>query len=264
MTATWREVAKSRRRPFRRNQPHGQRLRARRAQGRSRSDKDLPCTVSIRQDPPCHERLSPTSTSRRSRTPEFAKCFIRRGCVWRVVHPGCVSTPTRGGHGQVYSPASGAAGPRRRIRARHFKWRDLFYLYAVRALRDELTPKARTECYEALQRRAPMEHRDEVRFDDFGSRRRSGQGGRAARDRSGCACQQSRVSDRRRAVARRARPSRPSGLPRCLRVGRRSSRSWRKSLLSRNQAETARSQKEFLSQGRPARSAPPPVGVNTY
>lgn len=45
-------------------------------------------------------------------------------------------------------------------------WSDLFYLYAVRALRDELTPKARTEFYEALQR-APIEQRDEVRFGRF-------------------------------------------------------------------------------------------------
>ena len=30
-------------------------------------------------------------------------------------------------------------------------WSELFYLYAVRTLREELTPKARTEFYEALQ-----------------------------------------------------------------------------------------------------------------
>ena len=30
-------------------------------------------------------------------------------------------------------------------------WADLFYLFAVKALRDELTPKARAEFYEALQ-----------------------------------------------------------------------------------------------------------------
>jgi uncharacterized protein (DUF433 family) len=45
-------------------------------------------------------------------------------------------------------------------------WSDLFYLYAVRALRDELTPKARGEFYEALQQ-APVEKRDEVRFGRF-------------------------------------------------------------------------------------------------
>lgn len=49
---------------------------------------------------------------------------------------------------------------------RAIEWRDLFYLYAVRALRDELTPKARTEFYEALQH-APIERRDEVRFGRF-------------------------------------------------------------------------------------------------
>jgi uncharacterized protein (DUF433 family) len=42
-------------------------------------------------------------------------------------------------------------------------WSDLFYLYAVRALRDELTPKARLEFYEALQRE-PVERGREVRF----------------------------------------------------------------------------------------------------
>lgn len=49
---------------------------------------------------------------------------------------------------------------------RTIEWRDLFYLYAVRALRDELTPKARTEFYEALQG-APIEEHDEVRFGRF-------------------------------------------------------------------------------------------------
>lgn len=42
-------------------------------------------------------------------------------------------------------------------------WSDLFYLYAVRALRDELTPKARIEFYEALQRE-PVERGRDVRF----------------------------------------------------------------------------------------------------
>lgn len=45
-------------------------------------------------------------------------------------------------------------------------WRDLFYLYAVRALRDELTPKARTKFYEALQQ-ARIDRNDEVRFGRF-------------------------------------------------------------------------------------------------
>jgi uncharacterized protein (DUF433 family) len=49
---------------------------------------------------------------------------------------------------------------------RAIEWRDLFYLYAVQALRDELTPKARTEFYEALQQ-APIEHHDEIRFGRF-------------------------------------------------------------------------------------------------
>lgn len=49
---------------------------------------------------------------------------------------------------------------------RAIEWRDLFYLYAVRALRDELTPKARTEFYEALQQ-APIERGEEVRFGRF-------------------------------------------------------------------------------------------------
>ncbi len=49
---------------------------------------------------------------------------------------------------------------------RTIRWSDLFYLYAVRALRDELTPKARTEFYEALQQ-TPVDRRDEVRFGRF-------------------------------------------------------------------------------------------------
>jgi uncharacterized protein (DUF433 family) len=49
---------------------------------------------------------------------------------------------------------------------RAIEWRDLFYLYAVRALRDELTPKARNEFYEALQQ-TPIEDRGEVSFGRF-------------------------------------------------------------------------------------------------
>jgi len=37
---------------------------------------------------------------------------------------------------------------------RTIAWSDLFYLFAVKALRDELTPKARAEFYEALQQGA--------------------------------------------------------------------------------------------------------------
>ena len=35
---------------------------------------------------------------------------------------------------------------------RAVEWRDLLYLFAARALRDELTPKARNEFYHALER----------------------------------------------------------------------------------------------------------------
>src|ERR1700729_1041545 len=45
-------------------------------------------------------------------------------------------------------------------------WPDLFYLYAVKALRQELTPKARKEFYEALQHGA-VERDGEVRFGRF-------------------------------------------------------------------------------------------------
>jgi uncharacterized protein (DUF433 family) len=45
-------------------------------------------------------------------------------------------------------------------------WPDLFYLYAVKALREELTPKARMEFYEALQHGA-VEREGEVRFGRF-------------------------------------------------------------------------------------------------
>jgi uncharacterized protein (DUF433 family) len=43
---------------------------------------------------------------------------------------------------------------------------DLFYLFAVRALGDDLTPKARVDLYEALQR-SPSPCGDEVRFGRF-------------------------------------------------------------------------------------------------
>jgi uncharacterized protein (DUF433 family) len=46
---------------------------------------------------------------------------------------------------------------------REIAWADLLYLYAVRALREELTPKARLEFYRAL-RSAPVDRVHEVRF----------------------------------------------------------------------------------------------------
>ena len=49
---------------------------------------------------------------------------------------------------------------------RAISWLDLFYLYAVRVLREELTPKARAEFYEALQRN-PVERGRDVRFGRF-------------------------------------------------------------------------------------------------
>jgi uncharacterized protein (DUF433 family) len=46
---------------------------------------------------------------------------------------------------------------------RAVEWTDVLYLFAVRTLRDELTPKARNEFYHALKR-APVERVHEVRF----------------------------------------------------------------------------------------------------
>ncbi len=46
---------------------------------------------------------------------------------------------------------------------RTIEWADLLYLFAVRTLRDELTPKARNEFYHALKR-IPVERAHEVRF----------------------------------------------------------------------------------------------------
>jgi uncharacterized protein (DUF433 family) len=46
---------------------------------------------------------------------------------------------------------------------RAVEWSDLLYLFAVRTLRDELTPKARNEFYHALKR-DPSEQTREVRF----------------------------------------------------------------------------------------------------
>lgn len=46
---------------------------------------------------------------------------------------------------------------------RAIDWADVVYLFAVRSLRDELTPKARAEFYHALKR-APVEGTHEVRF----------------------------------------------------------------------------------------------------
>ena len=46
---------------------------------------------------------------------------------------------------------------------RAVEWADVIYLFAVRTLRDELTPKARHEFYHALKR-VPIERTHEVRF----------------------------------------------------------------------------------------------------
>ena len=46
---------------------------------------------------------------------------------------------------------------------REIAWADLLYLFAVRALREELTPKARIEFYHALKR-VPVDRVREVRF----------------------------------------------------------------------------------------------------
>ena len=42
--------------------------------------------------------------------------------------------------------------PRSGSQVRVIFWADLFYLFAVRVLGEDLTPKARTELYEAVQR----------------------------------------------------------------------------------------------------------------
>lgn len=46
---------------------------------------------------------------------------------------------------------------------RAVEWSDLLYLFVMRSLRDELTPKARNEFYHALKR-APIDRPHEVRF----------------------------------------------------------------------------------------------------
>ncbi len=46
---------------------------------------------------------------------------------------------------------------------RAVEWADVIYLFAIRTLRNELTPKARNEFYRALKR-VPIERTHEVRF----------------------------------------------------------------------------------------------------
>jgi uncharacterized protein (DUF433 family) len=52
------------------------------------------------------------------------------------------------------------------VPVRAIGWTDLFYLFAMRALRKELTPKARVEFYEALQRDS-IDREREVQFGRF-------------------------------------------------------------------------------------------------
>jgi uncharacterized protein (DUF433 family) len=52
------------------------------------------------------------------------------------------------------------------VPVRAIGWSDLFYLFSMRALREELTPKARAEFYQALQRDS-VRQSGEVRFGRF-------------------------------------------------------------------------------------------------
>jgi hypothetical protein len=63
-------------------------------------------------------------------------------------------------------PVRATLQPRSGTPVRVIAWVDLFYLFAVRALGEDLTPKARTDLYEALQR-AQSACADEVRFGRF-------------------------------------------------------------------------------------------------
>lgn len=56
--------------------------------------------------------------------------------------------------------------PRSGSPVRVISWSDLFYLFAVRVLGEDLTPKARVDLYEAVQRARPW-CGDEVRFGRF-------------------------------------------------------------------------------------------------
>jgi uncharacterized protein (DUF433 family) len=56
--------------------------------------------------------------------------------------------------------------PRAGSAVRVISWADLFYLFAVRTLGEDLTTKARADLYDALQR-APAAGADEVRFGRF-------------------------------------------------------------------------------------------------
>jgi uncharacterized protein (DUF433 family) len=56
--------------------------------------------------------------------------------------------------------------PRSGSTVRIISWADLFYLFAVRVLGEDLTPKARAELYDAVQRAQPS-CGDEVRFGRF-------------------------------------------------------------------------------------------------
>jgi uncharacterized protein (DUF433 family) len=49
------------------------------------------------------------------------------------------------------------------VAVRAVEWTDILYLFAVRTLRDELTPKARNEFYHAMKR-VPVERAHEIRF----------------------------------------------------------------------------------------------------
>ena len=60
-------------------------------------------------------------------------------------------------------PVQSVLVPRPGGSVRAIEWSDLFYLFAVRVLREELTPKARAEFYEAI-RRHPLERSREVQF----------------------------------------------------------------------------------------------------
>jgi uncharacterized protein (DUF433 family) len=63
-------------------------------------------------------------------------------------------------------PVRATLQPRPGSAVRVISWADLFYLFAVRVLGDDLTPKARVDLYDALQRAQPW-FGNEVRFGRF-------------------------------------------------------------------------------------------------
>jgi len=155
-------------------------------------------------DPPASSHF--TSASVDFDVSEIADAGIREvlqtpwGCVWRAFRPGRAVDANPAWAHPVWSCPSGVAAPRRRTPCGRPNGAICSIAAWCGRCAMNLRPRrGRNSTRRSTERRWNTATQSGSAISDLDQR--SGQGGRAARNRSGCTCQQSRVSDRRRAAA---------------------------------------------------------------